>query len=218
MAAQARESYQLYKRYVKNIAQIYNSRKDIRAYIELMLSISVVVIFGIFAIRPTLVTIAQLQKEIEEREKTLEELNLKMRSLEMAQEEVTKYARTLPLVDTAVPDGPLPVLYARQIEGLTRKNNTTLFGLGVDNVVIVGEKTNNVELLVDPNDRYPTDADSMEFSINVRGEYENILGFINDIEKLRRPILIDKLSIIVDEDEEQNRLILSVLGRVPFLK
>lgn len=222
MAVQTRESYQLYKRYVKNIALIYNSRKDIRAYIELMLSISVIVIFGIFAIRPTLVTITELQKEITERETVLKALTQKVKDLDTAQQLVNQNRRTLSLVDTAVPDGPLPVLYSRQIEGLSRRDGVELFGLGAERVVITGANTQPQPTAAPTEDlaadRYPTQSDSLNFSMNLRGNYINLKTFVSDVERLRRPILIDTLRLTIDEGSETSDLILSIAGRVPFIK
>lgn len=219
MAVQPRESYQLYKRYVKNIAVIYNSRKDIRAYIELMLSISVIVVFGIFALRPTFVTIAELQKEIKQKEETLAQLNQKITNLDIAQRLINENRRTLSLLDTSVPDGPLPVLYARQIEGLTRRHSTELFGLGTEKVTILGQTT--ATTIVDDEgttiDRYPATSKSMEFNVSVRGDYLSLRSFVADIEKLRRPILIDKLAFNIDDGSNIGEIILSIVGRVPFV-
>jgi uncharacterized protein (UPF0333 family) len=52
-----------------------------RVSIELILSVLIVILFAVFAIRPTLITMAELVKEIEDKKELSEQMNLKLASL-----------------------------------------------------------------------------------------------------------------------------------------
>lgn len=214
------ENYQLYKRYVKNIALIYNKRKDVRNYIELMLSLSVIVIFGMFAIRPTFITIVELRQSINAKERTLELLNNKIDDLDRAQQVKVQFQNQLALLNTAVPDGPLPVVFARQIEGLAKRHNAQLFSIETQGVSIIGSQRQVPQEEIDPEetDRYPTESDSVEFTFDIIGTYQNIMELIADLERLRRPIFIDSMQMRTSDDSvESGFVVLSVTGRVPFI-
>src|SRR5688572_25729197 len=98
--AATQENYQLYKRYIKNIALIYQRRKDVRVYIELLLSLSVIIIFSIFAIRPTVITIIDLNREIEDKELIVDRLDQKLVALDAATTTFNQNRRTIALADT----------------------------------------------------------------------------------------------------------------------
>lgn len=204
--AQTQENYQLYKRYVKNIALIYQRRKDIRAYIELLLSVSVIVIFSIFAIRPTILTIIDLNREIEEKQIVVDTLNSKIRDLDAAQDIYNKNRRTIALADSAVPNGPLPDIYARQVEGLAKKNGVVIIGMLTSRATI----TSNSEAMA-------ISSENLEFSINISGEFSEIKDFLVDFNNMRRPLFTDSQTLRLMDEDENDRIVLSITGRVPYI-
>lgn len=219
--AEWQENYQLYKRYVKNITLIYQKRKDIRSYIELMLSLVVIVIFSLFAIRPTLVTIAELNKEIADKQATVKKLDEKINNLQQAQKSANQNARSITFVDTAVPNSPLPVLYSRQIEGLAKQYSVELFNLSVSGVDLL-KGVSQQKTTTPPATATDWTADSvsyMEYSFDVRGDYDNLKQFISEIERLRRPTLVESMTLRqnTDKDTNTNGITFSVIGKVPFL-
>ena len=74
-----------------------------RVSIELFLSIFTVIFFAVFAIRPTLLTIADLIKEIEDKEDLIVQLDRKIASLSSAETEYRKFYYQLGLLDEAIP-------------------------------------------------------------------------------------------------------------------
>lgn len=209
-----KENYQLYKRYVRNIALIYQRRKDLRAYIELLLSISVITIFSVFAIRPTIVTVIQLNREISEKEKILDALLSKLKNIDTAQTLYNQNKRTVALASSAVPDGPLPDVYSRQIEGLTKVSGVNLIGVTAARAPITpvkSEETGEGQL-------FNIISQNIEFSVDVSGSYTNVLSFLSEFEKMRRPMTINSMTIrLIDEDSNSSDVILSLSGLVPFI-
>ena len=219
--AATQENYQLYKRYVKNIALIYQRRKDVRAYIELLLSLSVVIIFSIFAIRPTIITIIDLNREIEEKSLIVSRLDNKLSALDQASTVFNQNRRTIALADTAIPDGPLPELYARQMEGLARKNEVTLLGMTIDRVSISAPVNPTGAEVTDAAagsiDSFPTTSSSILVTLDVTGNFTQLLIFLQELERMRRPTFFDQVDVRLRNETNGNDLILSVTGRVPYI-
>lgn len=71
--------------------------------LNIVLSILIVSIFAAFAIRPTLVTIAKLQKNIEDSKKTLTTLEAKVKALNTASKNLEKIKPSLPRLDEVIP-------------------------------------------------------------------------------------------------------------------
>src|SRR3972149_11044320 len=80
-----RNNYLRYKSYFLNVVGSYRERADIRVYLEILLSLVTVSIFSIFALRPTLLTIAHLTREIQSKQQTLKTMEDKIGNLGQAQ-------------------------------------------------------------------------------------------------------------------------------------
>src|SRR3989304_278866 len=79
-----RGNYLRYKSYFLNVVGQYRERADIKAYIEILLSLATISIFAVFALRPTLLTIAELIKEIDTKKQTLIKMEDKIENLSSA--------------------------------------------------------------------------------------------------------------------------------------
>lgn len=211
MAAKTQENYQLYKRYVKNIALIYQKRKDLRDYIELLLSISVIIIFSIFAIRPTIITVLGLNRDIDDKKLVVEKLDQKIEALDQAQLIYNQNRSTISLLDTAVPDGAVPEIHARQIEGVAKISNVTLSGMSSSEAQITPLENNSQE-----ESNFPIESEDLAFDVNVSGSYFNVMTFLETLENMRRPTFIEDLNLRLTNFEE-TEVLMTIRGRVPFM-
>ena len=84
MALGWKKDYLRYKSFFLNVLAIYKQRTDLHLFSEILLSLITILLFGIFAIRPTLLTIAQLVKDIRGKEATLALMDQKINSLNRA--------------------------------------------------------------------------------------------------------------------------------------
>src|SRR4030042_1069686 len=73
-----RQKYQSRKNLLAKTLNAYSQRPNLKAYLELFLSLITVVVFGVFAIRPTIITIGKLLKEIKAKEETVVIMNQKI--------------------------------------------------------------------------------------------------------------------------------------------
>jgi len=222
MAGMWQKNYQVYKSYVRNLSLIYQKRKDIRSFVELLLSLSVISIFGIFAIRPTLVTISDLNTQIRGKRDTLTKLDNKINALSSAQEIFDRNRTAIALLDQAIPGSPDPDSYVRQVEGLAKRHSLFVFGMHTEEVPVLGQSTS--ELPADTTrgeeevvDYFPSDSPSYKFEIDVTGDYGPISAFLSDFESLRRPMFADISSIHISQGDLPGSIAASIVGRMAYL-
>ena len=59
----------------------YSQKPSLKAYLEILLSLFTISILGIFAIRPTTITIGKLYNEIKAKEETIKRMDQKIQNL-----------------------------------------------------------------------------------------------------------------------------------------
>lgn len=221
MATTWQQNYQVYKRYVRNLALMYQKRQDIRAFTELLLSIATVIIFAVFAIRPTLVTIGSLRNDIGGKRETLAMIDAKISALSVAQELYDQNREAILLVDSAVPGYPFPEVYARQIEGLAQKHGVFIVSMRTDQISLLSTPIESAteEVPVEGEaeiDSFPPQSLSVGFELNVSGSFTQVNSFLRDLESFRRPIFADLLSVRTSTSDLPGQILLSVTGRLPY--
>ncbi|MEK7168751.1 MAG: type 4a pilus biogenesis protein PilO [Patescibacteria group bacterium] len=204
MAQGWKKDYTRYKSFFLNVLGAYNAKPNLKIYLELMLSLGTIIVFAIFAIKPTIITIVDINNEIKAKEETIEKLQNKLVDLQTANSILKNEAQNLKLIDEAVPNSASLELVAKQIESLVSSNSINLTSLTSSDVKIKGqeEKTEN-ELLV---------------SFSVNGDYQNLFAFLQSIENMRRPFKIDSLIFNISKSVDEKKLItLTLSGTTPFI-
>jgi len=171
-------------------------------FLEILLSLATISFFGIFAIRPTLLTISQLVVDIKSKKETIATMDTKIKNLESAQQILLEETSRLPLLNTSVFDMPRPEVAARQFEGLANKNAVKILGLSF-------EKTTLKPL--------PENSEAINLSVSATGSYQGLYSFLKDIENLRIPVQIDTVQIGASKGENETFLTLVISGRIPYL-
>lgn len=217
-----RGNYLRYKSYFMNMIGRYQEKADIRAYIEILLSLATVSIFAIFALRPTLLTIAGLIKEIDSKKQTLEEMQSKIDNLTSAQILYDKERNRINMLRVSIPDKPYPEVYARQIEGLSEKHNTEILELTAEEAVIIGkdlatinQKTEDLKPLPDGSTQLPVSATYL----TTPDRYLSFSNLVSDFENSRRPVKIDIIRMrTVTDDQNIKFLELYIEARLPYFR
>ena len=117
-----------YKNYFQDIRIFYEQRQDVKIFLEILLSLATIILFSIFAIRPTLLTIGQLLTEIQNKEVTVAKLNEKIENLKTAQVVYESSGGVLSLLDTAIPSETEieKEAYQQSIKTILHKHNNLL--------------------------------------------------------------------------------------------
>jgi len=217
MANNWKNDYMRYKDFFLNVLQVYYAKPNIKIYLELILSLTTIIIFSIFAIKPTILTIIELNKEIQTKENTIAEINQKLINLQKANDIMQSESEKLARIEAAIPSSASPENIILEMERLANKNSLQILNLSMSEVIIMGNeklKKRGAETF----EKLPLEADELPFTVSLSGSYQNLVLLISDIENQIRPVKIDSLTINTSTTEEGKVLILTVAVRLPFVK
>lgn len=202
--------YHRYRHYFVDIRRLYQKR-EVVVYTGLTLTLLTIAFFGVFALKPTIVTIASLLKEQQSKKQIDRELQTKINALASAQTNYSLMENSLPLVDDALPAEPSLSQIVYQLEILVQQEGLTITSLAFEPVTLVGEpKEKRVAKKVPgPN--------TLSFSLSLTGNFENLTRLVSSLEKLRRIVTIDSLTFTQRRGEEEKIMGLNLSGKVYFL-
>jgi len=210
-------NYSIYKKYLDNISSFYQNRQDIKLFTEMLLSIAASIIFALFAIRPTLVTIAQLYKQIESKKQTLAIMDQKIQDLSQAEAIYEREKQKINTLNSAIPEQPDLETFIRQIEGIAQKNSVILTNLSINSVPLIGTATQTEEN-TEPETQSTPGTQNLNVSLELSGVYPTLSPFLKDLESMRRPMLPQNTAIRLNTGETSSVLSLSINGQVPYYK
>ena len=123
-------------------------RKKVQAYTMLILSLFTISFFGIFAIRPTLKTITNLNRQIDDLKQVDIKLSEKINQIIGAQAEYEIISPYIPKIKRALPEKPNYIRSLSDIENIRNTSPATVSSVKIDNVVLNSKKPGflNIEL------------------------------------------------------------------------
>jgi hypothetical protein len=211
-----RTGYQRYKDFFLNVYILYKKRQDFKIFLELSLTLATISVFVIFALRPTILTIIDLVKQINERQETIAKMDTKIKSLRTAQTILSQEQNRIQLLESAVPSVPEPASFTRQIEGFSNQSGSIIQNISLSKIVLFGSEGKTASKKKE--DDFPQSAQSLEFSGGFSGNFESINNLLKSLEKMRRPIKFDSLTlgIVKSKTENTDNIGLAITGRVPY--
>ena len=218
-----RNNYLRYKTYFLNVLGRYRERADVRVYLEILLSLTAISIFSVFALRPTLLTIAELIKEIESKKLTLTQMEEKINNLSQAQTLFDRERGKIVLLDTSIPQKIDPVIFARQMEGLSSKHQSQILEVltgstPISGEVVIGSSTDSSSSSRDV-EALPEGTLTFKYSIQLVSaldQFTALSNFLSDLEQLRLPSKLDSLSLSTTEIYQEKFLLMRIEGRLPY--
>lgn len=193
--------------------QAFYDKPVLRVTFELILSIFVVAVFALFALRPTLITMSELLKEIEEKQQFNKELQQKMASLSTAQNEWTAFQDEIEKLQLAFFHDPSLEDVLLYLEYLARQESVVVTGMTAPEIAVRATDAdfNTNAVGTDPlflaangsatTDFTPEKLTPYETSFQVLGTFEGIMEFLQKVES-RQPLMsIEALQIAVNENE-----------------
>lgn len=217
---QTQGNYELYKRYVRSAFSEYHQRLDIRMYTELILSSAAIIIFSLFAIKPTLTTVITLYKEMKAKEETIARMDAKIKSLSTAEELFKAHQEDIALLNQAIPDAPHPEIFIRQTEGLAQKHTVTLSNMDLSEAIFKSAGQEQEENVLSTENIAPTDANQeqqQETSIRVTSDYPLLIEFLKDLENMKSPYLFSLPNLTLHETMDSQLLYLEIKGSLIYL-
>lgn len=150
---------------------------------NIVLSLVAFSFFGLFAINPTLSTIAKLKKELSDSKFVDQKLQGKISNLYTLQQKYNNLKSDIPIVLEAVPQTPQIPTLVGQIQALSSESNILLANIQSFQV----EAGNASEI--------KKDFYAFSFTVSGEGKYEDVVSFLSAMTNIRRVISLDNLSI-----------------------
>lgn len=215
MALGWKNQYSRYKDFFLNFYGSYRKRAEVKMFIEILLSISVSAFFVFFALRPTIVTILELVKTIQEKEKTVETMEQKLDNLELARNIYDQNADSIALLNRVLPEVPEPEVLSRQLQGIAGQNSLEVSSLTIEELTLHG---NSVPQTSDDVSALPPKANPITFKLNLKtSSFSFIPSLLTNLENLRTPIRLDNFLISAAETEGVLDFVLAIGGRGTYL-
>lgn len=208
----ANERYSLY---IKKVSLVYK-RPEIKASIEIILSVFTILILIFVAIRPTLTNIASLQKKIEDLEVINKKADNKISQLLAAEKQLKSFRSSLSLFDRAVPDLFSYSDSAKRVEYLARKNNLKIESVAFGGLILAGNKKIKydwAEKIIQPTAEN-TLLDTVSFSLY--GKPTNVIMFLREIENMDRLAILQNVSLNKQIGRSREEDTLRATGQVTF--
>lgn len=211
-----REDYNRYQRLFLKNYNLFKEREDIRNYVELVLSLISIIIFAVFALRPTILTIIELNKEIKAKEETVKQMDTKIKNLQKAQSLIGQEEDKIKLLNMAVPVQPEPDTFLHTLAGTAVLEGLAVNSISLEEVTLFNRKENNQP----QGAKLTEEAKTITFAASFKGEFEKLTDFIKKSENLIRPIKFEQFSITQKKNEESeekaNLLNLSISGQTLY--
>ena len=188
-------------RYFEIVPKFQQER--VQNYTTLVLTIIALIFFGLFAINPTISTITNLQRQLDDSRLVYQKLSEKRANLLTLQQAYTSLENDLPYLFAAIPEKPTLTLLIGQLQALAKDKNLTLSRIQTYQIELT--KENDASL------KYS----SFAFAVDLEGTYEQLSQFISDIARTERILIIDTLSISA-HTEKKGLLVLNIRGKAYF--
>lgn len=180
----------------QNLLQFYD-KPVAKVSLELVFSIVMVTFFAAFAIRPTLLTMSNLIKEIQDKQQLDDHLKQKIAALSSAQNEYLAAESRLAVLDEAIPSTPEVGQTLTMVERLASDRNVTITSITAKDVP--KEATNSADFR-------QLKRISRPIVVTVTGDYPTIRQFVSDIQNVRRTLIVDNIIFTVTNNRTQKRL------------
>lgn len=194
------------EKYSKYLALMPDLRQEkAKKFTTIVLTLVASIILGFFAISPTLSTIANLQKQIDDDQFVDQKLQEKINNLSTLRQKYNDIQNDLPVVYDAIPKSPqIPPLVA-EIQTIAQNSNFNISGIQTFTVNLSKQSTS------------PQKSSSFNFGLSGQGSYGDMLNFMDQLVGFQRIITIDNIAISkVNAGNNQSALQLSIKGAAFF--
>jgi len=186
--------------------------KHKHAYTMLILSLFTMSFFGIFALRPTLVTIATLNRQILDSREIDQRLTEKLNVLVQAQAEYEVVVPFLPKINQAIPEYPEYTDLLADLEKIREASGSAVAKLGIGTVEIKSSIPGKVDLTVASEGGYLSLEDFIDLlltnerlltinSLGFNSKEENVLDLSMDVNAPYALLKVQKSQQLTNQDE-----------------
>lgn len=194
--------YSRYFTYIKPIAK----HPLVKTYGSTIFTLVIMVVFIIYAIKPTIETILVLQKKLDDASLVLEKVNQKAESLSAGKQNYDNLDSTIKSkLQAGIPDTISLRSVIRILEEAAKKYEASVSALQIQPQVIETKTEDK-----------PGTVSEVSFIFNVEGDYQQLISMLQDLKSSDRLISIDNLSL--SKVSEGGGLIMSLSGKAYYVK
>ena len=175
--------YSRYRHYYHRL-WIFYQKPMAKVSTALLLTLFTIVFFAAFAIRPTLVTVAELLKKIDDQQKVLSEMKKKSAALASAQQEYIVAQSVLPKLNLAIPADDALQDLVHLIEGVAAVHKIALSGVTYGDISYTA-----------PGVPHASGPQSRLISLTVATDYDGLKAFLADLLLLPRLLTVESVSL-----------------------
>lgn len=167
------------EKYAKYLELIPDFKKEkTQKFTTIVLTLIAIIILAIFAINPTLSTIANLQKQLDDAKFVTTKLQEKINDLSILQTKYNSIAPDLPVIYDAIPKNSQVPMLTGQIQALAKTSN----------IALVDFQANEIT-------KTPQNFSFYSFSLSANGNYNDILNFLDQLVSMQRVTDIESINI-----------------------
>jgi len=178
---QYKSSLGRYRRYLQTV----QAQPLLKASLFLILSLLLIIILVLAALRPTLITIASLLGQINSQQQLAAQLDHKIATIREAQQQLAAVSSRLVYLDAAIPTQADISLWTNSVQKVASES---------------GVAANNISLSDLPVGRV-SQPNLLAFKLNVVGPYDRVYQFLQFLESLRRLVKLDKIAVTRDSKD-----------------
>lgn len=182
----------------------------VRDYGAIVFTIFTMIIFIVFAIKPTLETIFVLQKKEEDANKVLQRLDQKTNDLTLAIQNFENLSESIKnRIQLAIPDNVIIRTIASSLEVAAQENGASISALQLQSITVEPKKV---------EDYWVENLAEIEFTFNIAGSYPQLVSVLAGLKSKSRLITINAVSFHSTEEEKNQGLVMSISGKAYFIK
>jgi hypothetical protein len=210
MALNYKSSLSRYRRYL----QVVQSKPLFTTTLWVILSLILLIVLIVLALRPTLITIADLLSRIKQQNQVSQRLDSKMLEVQQALAALEDTRDKLYLLDIALPKEALWNELSSNLVGLATQSGTVLENIVVNKIPLspdelTGTKPGTVIISM------PKEIIPIKFTIIAKGQPENIRSLVELVERMRRVSIVNMVQINLNKEGDYRVTIMAETGYLP---
>jgi len=201
-----------YKNYATQLRKYYRM-PAVQTSLSVVLSIFIVAFFILVALRPTIVTITELNRTIDESETTLKKLETKAKALQQISNTWEKILPLQQFLENTIPsDGPRYKEFVKSLEIIAYETGVTLSTETLGPALTYSS-------IIDPYSGMMRDVIEMPVSIRVAGGFLQVKNFFDRLAASDRLVSVESLSFSreVIGSGEGPSISFSISGNIQYL-
>ncbi len=191
--------------------QTFYNNPVAKVSLELFLTVFSIVFFALAAIRPTLLTMADLIKEIEDKKELSKKFDQKISALASAQQVYSNLENRLYLLDQAIPSSANLLELLKTIEKVCSEEVVVIETASVNEIPVETDLTN-----LTTSNLSKAKQNNLILKLSLIGNYQAIRNVAEKLRSNRRLIIVDSITFHVNDNRGQKSLKATLSLQVPY--